>query len=106
MHTSSRYNRSAVMNFFELPELAQATLNADCTDTEDFERIESDSYVEFKYDNRTEYLSLSNFVRFNSVWMPEKNPIWDACAGTSAYSGYFIKLSDCGSEAVVVERYY
>lgn len=95
----TRYNRSEVLNFYGLTEKQQNdVLNCYYTEKQD---AENDSFVIFesKYAAYNAALPLSQFMRIN------KPNIWDGVFGTSYFSAYFIKLSKCGSMAVVAERF-
>jgi hypothetical protein len=62
---------------------------------------QNDSFVIFESKNK-EYnaaLPLSQFMRING------KSIWDGVFGTSYFSAYFIKLSKCGSAAVIAEKF-
>jgi len=82
------YERSEVISFYDLTEEQQteALSNDDSS--------EETSFVLFE----DEPLPLNMFMRCGSG-------IFDGVWGMSAWSGYFIKLSDCGSMAVVADRY-
>jgi hypothetical protein len=40
------------------------------------------------------------------MFMNQKVGPWDGVYGTSYFSAYFVKLSRCGTMAVVAERYW
>ena len=88
----SKYIRTEVISFYELPEQAQKVALSEN------DEAENESFVESPI-HPGEFLSLGNFLRSNSK-------IWDGFFGTSYFSGYFIKLSPCGSQAVVGYRHW
>lgn len=93
-----KYNRSEILSFFELTE-AQKEDVLSCYYNDETE-AENDSFVIFEA-KRPEYnaaLPLSVFMR------TDKKSIWDGIFGTSYFSAYFIKLSKCGTGAVVAEK--
>jgi len=95
----TNYNRSEVVNFYDLTEKQQQDV-LDCY-YQDQSDAENDSFVIFESKNK-EYnaaLPLSQFMRING------KSIWDGIFGTSYFSAYFIKLSKCGSAAVIAEKF-
>lgn len=98
------WNRSDVLNFWELSEDQQGRLLTDRAGVEERQDLEADHYVIFRYPNREEVLRLSDFMRFDPQG-PRRVRLWDGYHGTSYFSCYFIKLSPCGTVAVVAERY-
>jgi len=98
----SKFNRSEVVTFFDLTERQKNDV-LDCY-YNDREDAENDSFVIFEAKNK-EYsaaLPLSQFMRVENG----KSTLWDGVFGTSYFSAYFIKLSKCGSMAVVAEKYW
>ena len=82
------YERSEVISFYDLTEDQQKeALSLD-------DSAEETSFVIFE----DEPLPLNMFFRCSSG-------IWDGFYGTSYFGAYFIKLSRCGSMAVVADRY-
>lgn len=95
---NTKYNRSEILSFFELTEKQQSDV-MDYYYQEQSE-AEQDSFVIFEA-LKPEYnaaLPLSQFIRTN------KPNIWDGVFGTSYFTAYFIKLSKCGTGAVIAER--
>jgi len=90
--TTPHYNRSYILNFSDLDELQKARVR-DLYFEEQSDAYDN-SYVLFK----KEPLPLAMFMKID-------NSIWHGVYGTSAFSAYFIKLSCCGTEAVVAERF-
>ncbi len=83
------YERSEVISFYELnKELQKEALSMD-------EDAEDTQYVIFEDDA----LPLNMFFRITSS-------IFDGIYSQTVYSGYYIKLSKCGTMAVVADRYY
>ncbi len=103
------YNRSEIYNFFDLSEKQKAYVLDIWHETE--EEAQEDSYVilneAYLDENKTESepLPLSQFMRLQ-MFPTDKKQLWDGSYATSAFSAYFIKLSKCGSMAVVAERYF
>jgi len=95
----TNYNRSEVVNFYDLTEKQQQDV-LDCY-YQDQSDAENDSFVIFESKNKdnSTALPLSQFMRING------KSIWDGVFGTSYFSAYFIKLSKCGSAAVIAEKF-
>ena len=94
----SKFNRSEIISYFELTDKQKSDV-LDCYYNEVSE-AENDSFVIFE-SNKPENsaaLPLSQFIRSNGK-------LWDGIYGTSYFSAYFIKLSKCGTMAVVAEKY-
>ena len=91
MAVAPHYTRSEVHSFFDLNETQQAEVK----DLYDGCNNEEDSYVVLN----DKALPLSMFLR------TERSKVWDGVYGTSYFSAYFIKLSKCGTMAVVAERF-
>jgi hypothetical protein len=91
-NVAPRYCRSEIYSYFDLSEDQQK-------EQEDI----NDSYVIFEYEDKNniiqEVLPLGMFMRM------ERSNLWSGCYGTSYFSAYFIKLSRCGTMAVVAERF-
>lgn len=94
MKRTRNYQRSEILSFFDLPEEVQERMHDECTDFEEKEAIEQDSYVQWG----RFFFPLSDFMRYHG-------PIWDGVMGETNTSGYLIKISDNGEEAVVVHQY-
>jgi hypothetical protein len=85
---TSYYFRSEILNFFELPEKCR---------NEYFDQ-EDDSFV---YDEeKEEALPLSSFVKLSEPGL------FDGFFGMSYFSAYFIKVSKCGTAAVVAYKHW
>jgi len=96
---NTNYNRSEILNFWDLTEKQQQDV-LDCY-YQDQSDAENDSFVIFESKNK-EYnaaLPLSQFMRIDG------KSIWNGVFGTSYFSAYFIKLSRCGTAAVIAEKY-
>ena len=76
----SKYIRTTVKDFCELPENIQDDLLKD----NELSDLTSDRYVKNPCDEK-EFLSLNMFVRTDSN-------LWDGVYGTSYFSAYFIKF--------------
>lgn len=96
---TTNYNRSEIVSFFDLSDKQKSDV-IDCYYQEQSE-AENDSFVIFHAKNRDNdaALPLSMFMR------TENCKHWDGVYGTSYFSAYFIKISKCGSMAVVAERF-
>lgn len=105
LKTTTRYNRTQVYTFFDLPELLQAELLADCNDTEDVERVEQDSYYKFDYETRSAYLPASMFMRYNYPNATPRNARFHGYYGTSYFSTYAVRLSNDGESVIIAEIY-
>lgn len=90
----NRYIRSEVLNFWELTDEQQKVAISDMGQDE----AEQTSYVN-NPTHTDEVLPLNMFERSNGK-------IWDGIYGQSAFSAYFIKLSKCGTGAVVADRWF
>ncbi len=97
----SHYNRSEIISYFELTDKQKQDV-LDCY-YQDEKEAEEDRFVIFEGNNtKPEFhaaLPLSQFIRTS------KPNIWDGIFGTSYFSAYFIKISKCGSEALIAERF-
>ena len=95
----AKYNRSEILSFYELTDKQQQDV-LDCY-YQDESEAENDSFVIFeaKKQDYNAALPLSQFMR------TDNNKLWDGIFGTSYFSAYFIKLSKCGTMAVVAEKY-
>jgi hypothetical protein len=86
MKTQS-YKRGSVIHYTELP-----------TSQQDFWSDHEDSCFVPEPDTDDEWLPLDMFMRTNSN-------IWHGVYGMTYSSGYFVRLSSCGDEALVAYRY-
>lgn len=99
------YNRSEIISFCELSEAQQSEI----LESMDIEQANEDSFVMF--DNiykgvKTEVpLPLSMFMRIHNN--PTQYPCtrWHGVYNTSAFTCYFIRLSNCGSMALIADCY-
>jgi len=91
------YNRSEILSFNDLNEAQQDDVLSCYYQTQ--EDAENDSFVIFKSKKSSCALPLSMFMKTG------KCKIWDGIFGTSYFSAYFIKISKCGSMAVIAEKY-
>ena len=85
--------------------------------TRHYERSEVISFDELTDEQQKEALSLDDsahetqFVIFEdeplplNMFMRTTTGIWDGIWGQTVWSGYYIKLSACGSMAVIADRY-
>jgi hypothetical protein len=90
------YNRSHIFNFNELPEQLQAEILED----RELSDAHSTSYVILKEDNKKTALPLDMFMR------TEKNNFTHGIYGLTYFSGYYITLSRCNTEAVISYKYF
>jgi len=97
MPVSPHYNRSEILNFFDLSEVQKQNVLRQM----DMEQAEEDGFVLFTGGNDIdpEPLPLSMFMRSNH------SKIWDGIYGTSYFSAYFIKIARSGDMALVAERF-
>lgn len=93
------YNRSGIYTFSELRETLQQQV------IEDFNLEESDahsnSYVISKFNGNVTAIPLGMFMR--TEW---GNNFTHGIYSDSAFSGYFITLSRCNTEAVIAYKYF
>jgi hypothetical protein len=92
------YNRSEILSYYDLTdEQKQDTANVYyLTD----EQAEQDNYVLITFKGKTEAVPLSFFER------TEKNNFTHGIFTDTYYSGYFITLSRCNTEAVIAYKYF
>lgn len=83
---TAKYNRSEILSYYDLTEAEQCE-NID---------HEQSNFVRCPIDGSP--LSLDMFFRLDSK-------IWHGIYGQSYFSAYFIRLSKCGTAAVVAYRY-
>lgn len=91
------YERSAILDFTELTDDQQRQ----AVELEGLELAEETSYVLLE----GEPLPLNMFMRTDPPYNA-KSKLWDGIYAVTAFSGYFIKLSNSGDCAVVAARYY
>ena len=90
------YNRSYIFNFYELPENLQAKILED----RELSDAHSTSYVILKEDNEKTALPLDMFMR------TDRNNFTHGIYGLSYFSGYYLTLSRCNTEAVISYKYF
>jgi hypothetical protein len=90
------YNRSHIFNFNELPDNLQAEILEDREESD----AHSTSYVILKEGNDKTALPLDMFMR------TEKNNFTHGIYGLSYFSGYYLTLSRCNTEAVISYKYF
>lgn len=98
MSVAPNYTRSQLYNYFDLSAEQQTAI------------AEQYGYYDYVIDNQYVILNdtalpLFEFVRTDYPNLTNKKPYWDGFYGTSYFSAYFIKLSKCGTVAVVAERF-
>jgi len=89
------YNRSHIFNFNELPENLQAEILEDREESD----AHSTSYVILKEGSDKTALPLDMFMRADSNFT-------HGIYGLSYFSGYYITLSRCNTEAVISYKYF
>jgi hypothetical protein len=91
------YNRSGILNFFELSEEMQGEVLSDFN----FEESEAHetSYVISKFKDKKTALPLSMFMRTDGNFT-------HGVYGESYFSAYYLTLSRCGSEAIIAYKYF
>lgn len=102
---TSSYNRSPVLSFYELNEWDRFKA---IQEANDLSHAENRQYVKHlpKGSKKPDILPLDMFMRTNDLRGICFGNIWDGVYGVTAFSGYYIKLSKCGSECVVGYRYF
>lgn len=90
------YNRTGIFNFNELSEKLQAEILED----RELSDAHSTSYVIIKEDGEKTALPLDMFMR------TEKNNFTHGIYGLSYFSGYYLTLSRCGTQAVISYKYF
>ena len=100
--TKPQYNRSEIYNFWDLSEEQQQEITEG--DPEEMERAEENNYVIFtgNHPDTPQILPLDMFLRTSFTG---RSRMWDGIYSTSYFSAYFIKLSNCGSMAVIAQRF-
>ena len=91
------YNRSHIFNFNELPEQLQAEILED----RELSDAHSTSYVILKEDGEKTALPLDMFV-----CTERNNNFTHGIYGLTYFSGYYITLSRCNTEAVISYKYF
>ena len=98
------YNKSEILNFSDLTEAQQTEI----LDTMEPEQAQEDSFVLFHHTYKGERnkvpLPLSMFMRINNN-MRYNSTRWHGVYSTSAFSAYYIRLSESGDMALVAECY-
>jgi hypothetical protein len=94
---TTNYNRSEVLSVYDLTDEQREEYFATYYSGEENEEF-SDCVLFEQKDGKKIALPLSMFMRIDSK-------IWDGVYGTSYFSAYFIKLSKCGTMAVVAEKF-
>jgi hypothetical protein len=92
------YNRSEILSYYDLTDEQKL----DATDIYFLtdEQAEADSYVLIEFKGKTEAVPLSFFERTDG------NNFTHGVFTDSYYSGYFITLSRCNTEAVIAYKYF
>jgi hypothetical protein len=92
------YNRSLILSYFELKEEQQIEVLTDFC----FERsnAEQDSYIISEFKGEKTAVPLSLFMR------TDNNNFTHGIFSDSYFSGYFITLSRCNTEAVIAYKYF
>jgi hypothetical protein len=93
---TKNYNRTEILNFYELTSYQKAEILQDMEISE----AEQKSYVIIKEDENETALPLDMFIR------TEKNNFTHAIFSLSYFSGYFLTLSRCGTQAVIAYKYF
>lgn len=89
------YNRSEIFSFYELPEALQTEILED----RELPHAETTSYVILKEDGKKTALPLDMFMRTDRNFT-------HGIFSDSYFSGYFLTLSKCGTEAVIAYKYF
>lgn len=93
---TKNYNRSNIYCFFELSKHSQDEILQDIT----IEDAENTQYVILEEDGEETALPLDMFTR------TEKNNFTHGIFSLSYFSGYFLTLSRCGTQAVIAYKYF
>jgi hypothetical protein len=92
------YNRSSIFSYYDLTEEQQSeVLNDFCFERSD---AEQSSYVISKFKGEKTAVPLSLFMR------TDNNNFTHGIFSDSYFSGYFITLSKCNTEAVIAYKYF
>lgn len=92
---TKNYNRSNIYCFFELPQHSQAEILQDIS----IEDAENTQYVILEEDGEETALPLDMFMRTDSNFT-------HGIFSLSYFSGYYITLSKCGTQAVIAYKYF
>jgi hypothetical protein len=95
---TSKYLRSEIYNFFELPENEQVKKIKEM-DFLTHDELGHESFVLDPCDDGN-YLPLSNFMR------TDKSRFTHGVYGLSYFSAYFITISRCGTVATVAYKHF
>lgn len=90
------YNRTGIFNFNELPQYLQAEILQDM----ELSDAHGTSYVILKEDGEKTALPLNMFER------TEKNNFTHAIFGLSYFSGYYLTISRCGTQATIAYKHF
>lgn len=90
------YNRTGIYSFYDLPQYLQDEILQDIT----IEDAENTQYVILEEDGEETALPLDMFTR------TEKNNFTHGIFSLSYFSGYFLTLSRCGTQAVIAYKYF
>lgn len=93
---TANYNRTDIYNFYELPKYLQSEILQDMDETEAGEK----NYVILEDDGHETALPLDMFVR------TEKNNFTHGIFSLSYFSGYFLTLSRCNTQAVIAYKHF
>jgi hypothetical protein len=92
------YNRSLILSYYDLTEEQQnEVLSNFCFERSD---AEQSNYVISKFKGEEIAVPLSVFIR------TDKNNFTHGIFSESYFSGYFITLSKCNTEAVIAYKYF
>ena len=93
------YNRSEIYSFFDLSGYQKAQVISNYFN--DWKEASEQHYVILESDhNLNEPIPLSMFIKTTN------SKLWDGVYGTSAFTGYFLKLSQCGTTALIADKYF
>lgn len=92
---TKNYNRSNIYCFFELPQHSQAEILQDIS----IEDAENTQYVILEDDGEETALPLDMFMRTDGNFT-------HGIFSLSYFSGYYITLSKCGTQAVIAYKYF
>lgn len=90
------YNRTLIYSFYDLPQELKAEILQDM----EISDADSTSYVIVKEDEEKIPLGLDMFMR------TEKNNFTHGIYSMSYFSGYYLTLSICGTQAVIAYKYF
>lgn len=92
---TKNYNRSNIYCFFELTQHSQAEILQDIS----IEDAENTRYVILEEDGEETALPLDMFMRTDGNFT-------HGIYGMSYFSGYYLTLSRCGTQAVIAYKYF